>query len=120
MAVNAKFDEGEWAALSGAAVASGWSVGGYMASAAVAMARGEVHPLPADMVEAMAELGAARERLRTASRALNACVAALHSTGRVDAGFAAALERCEGATAAMDQAAQRIGAQHLPRARPAR
>ena len=115
--VNTTFDEQEWAALAAAAAgpAGGWSVGAYLAATAVAMARGQVNPLPEPLLAPLRDLAAARERLRVAAGALNHAVAALNATGRPTAALGAAVARCEVAVADIADAAERIGA-----TRPAR
>lgn len=82
---------------------------GYVASTSVAVARGEVTPLPASTGDAVRELVAARTQLRRYGTLLNQVVARLHATGAADAALTAALDRCDAATLAVTGAVTRLG-----------
>jgi hypothetical protein len=74
----------------------------YVGSVSVEVARGEVHPLPSDLVAALAELVETRKKLRRFSTLVNQAVAALHSTGAVPAELAPAVELTNRAVARVD------------------
>lgn len=107
--VAPRFSEEEFAVLVAAAAGSGLTVTGFVASRALAHARGEVAPLPSSAADAVRELVGGRTMLRRYASLLNQSVAKLNATGTADAGLGAAVARCEAATAAMDEAAERLG-----------
>lgn len=106
--VLAAFSDAEFMAVEAAARQSGLTVTGFVASRALAHARGEVSPLPSSVVEAMRDLMEARTLLRRYGTLLNQSVAKLNATGVADAGLAAAVERCDAATARVDGAAAHL------------
>ena len=110
-AVAPKFSDVEIAVLRSAAAQAGLTVTGYVSSRAVAVARGEVVPLPSSVGDAVRELVAARTMLRRYASLLNQSVAKLNATGVADQALSAAVARCEEATVGMSEAAMRLGQQ---------
>ena len=109
--VLCKLSEAEFEVLRAAAAQAGVTVTGYVSSRAVAVARGEVAPLPSSTGDAVRELVAARTMLRRYASLLNQAVAKLNATGVADQALAVAVARCEEATAGMSEAAMRLGQQ---------
>ena len=88
---------------------SGLTPTGYVASTAVAVARGQVRPLPSGVGEVVRELVDARAQLVRYGVLLNQAVARLNATGEVDGALGAAARRCDEATAALRAATERLG-----------
>lgn len=99
-----KFTADEFAPVLEAASASGLTPTGYAASGAVALARGQVRPLPSSMGEALRELIEARTQLRRFGVLVNQAVAALNSTGAPPAGLVRAIELAVRAVRRVDDA----------------
>jgi hypothetical protein len=99
-----KFTAAEIAPVREAAAASGLTPTGYAASGAVALARGQVRPLPSSMGEALRELVEARTQLRRFGVLVNQAVAALHSTGTPPASLMRAIELATRAVRRVDDA----------------
>lgn len=99
-----KFTAAEFAPVREAAAASGLTPTGYAASGAVALARGQVHPLPSSMGEALRELVEARTQLRRFGVLVNQAVAALHSIGTPPASLMRAIELATRAVRRVDDA----------------
>jgi hypothetical protein len=99
-----KFTADEFAPVLEAASASGLTPTGYAASGAVALARGQVRPLPSSMGEVLRELVEARTQLRRFGVLVNQAVAALHSTGTPPAGLVRAIELAARAVRRVDDA----------------
>jgi hypothetical protein len=94
-----------------AAAATGVTPTSYVASSAVALARGQVRPMPAGVGDVMRELVEARTQLVRYGVLLNQAVARLNATGQVDASLAAAAQRCDAATSSLRSATERLGRQ---------
>lgn len=92
-----------------AAAAVGVTPTSYVAAAAVAVARGEVRPVPSGVGEVVRELVEARLQLVRYGVLLNQAVARLNATGEVDGSLLAAAQRCDTATAAVRAATERLG-----------
>lgn len=76
----ARFDEGEWAAIGAAAARSGLTATGFVASAAVAAARG-TQPPGSPVREALHELMAARTAVNVVGGLVNQIARAVHVAG---------------------------------------
>lgn len=109
--VLAKFSEAEFAVLGVAAAQAGLTPTGYVAARAVAVARGEVQPLPSDLGEAVLALVEARTALVRYGVVLNQVVAAVHSSGVVDRSLVEAVARCDEAAVSVRAATERLGRQ---------
>ncbi len=105
----ARFSDEEFEVLAVAAAAVGLTPTGYVASTAVAVARGQVRPLPSGVGDVMRELVEARAQLVRYGVLLNQAVARLNATGQMDGSLAAAAQRCDQATAAVRSATERLG-----------
>jgi hypothetical protein len=99
-----KFTADEFAPVLEAASASGLTPTGYAAAGAVALARGQVRPLPSSMGEALRELVEARTQLRRFGVLVNQAVVALHSTGSPPTGLMRAVELATHAVRRVDAA----------------
>ena len=109
--VFARFSEAEFEVLTVAAARGGLTPTGYVAAQAVAVARGEVHPLPSDVGEAVLALVEARTALVRYGVLLNQAVAKLNATGIADGALVAALDRCDQAAVSVRAATHRLGQQ---------
>ena len=107
----ARFSDEEFEVLAVAAATSGLTPTGYVASTAVAVARGQVRPMPSGVGDVMRELVDARTQLVRYGVLLNQAVARLNATGEVDGSLVAAAQRCDAATAAVRAATERLGRQ---------
>lgn len=108
-AVFARLSEQEFEVVGVAAAAAGVTPTSYVAAAAVAVARGEVRPVPSGVGEVVRELVDARLQLVRYGVLLNQAVARLNATGEVDGSLLAAARRCDAATAAVRAATERLG-----------
>lgn len=81
--VQCLFDEQEIAAIRGAAVRDGVSVGAWCSSVALRAAREELDPLDADWRAVMGELMALRRQARNMGGLLNQLAAAWNATGEL-------------------------------------
>lgn len=108
-AVFVRLSGEEFEVVAVAAARAGVTPTSYVASTAVAVARGEVRPLPADTGAVVRELVEARTLLRRYATLLNQAVAKLNATGEVDGALTAALGRCEAAVAGVHGAVARLG-----------
>jgi hypothetical protein len=108
-AVFARFSDEEFAVVAVAAARAGVTTTSYVARSAVAVARGEVAPLPSSTGEVVRDLVAARTQLVRYGTLLNQAVAKLNSTGQADADLGAAVDRCAVAVAAVRSATERLG-----------
>ncbi len=97
--------------LAVAAAAVALTPTGYVASTAVAVARGQVRPMPSGVGDVMRELVEARAQLVRYGVLLNQAVARLNATGEVDGSLVAAAQRCDAATASVRAATERLGRQ---------
>lgn len=109
-AVFLRLSDEEYEVLALSAAAAGSSLAAFVATQAVAVARGLLHPVPSSVVEVVRELVAARTQLTRYGVLLNQAVARLHVVGEVDAGLVRAAERCDAAAAALRAASERLGA----------
>ena len=107
----ARFSDEEFEVLAVAATTTGLTPTGYVASTAVAVARGQVRPMPSGVGDVMRELVDARAQLVRYGVLLNQAVARLNATGEVDGSLVAAAQRCDAATAAVRAATERLGRQ---------
>ena len=107
----ARFSDEEFEVLAVAAATSGLTPTGYVASTAVAVARGQVRPVPSGIGDVMRELVDARAQLVRYGVLLNQAVARLNATGESDGSLLAAAQRCDAATAAVRAATERLGRQ---------
>ncbi len=107
--VLARFSDEEFEVLVVAAATTGLTPTGYVASTAVAVARGQVRPLPSGVGDVMRELVDARAQLVRYGVLLNQAVARLNATGQVDGSLGAAAQRCDEAIAAVRAATERLG-----------
>ena len=87
-----------------AARCEGMAPSAWVGATAVAVAKGEVRPLPSGMGDALAELVETRTQLRRFSTLVNQAVAALHSTGQLPPELLAAVELTSRAVRRVDQA----------------
>ena len=110
-AMLARFSDEEFEVLAVAAAAAGLTPTGYVASTAVAVARGQVRPMPSGVGDVVRELVDARAQLVRYGVLLNQAVARLNATGEVDGSLLAAAQRCDAATAAVRAATERLGRQ---------
>lgn len=108
-AVFARFSAEEFEDLAVAAALTGVTPTSYVASTAVAVARGEVRPIPSGVGDVVRELVEARAQLVRYGVLLNQAVARLNATGEVDGALGAAAQRCDQATAAVRAATERLG-----------
>ena len=108
-AVSARFSDEEFEALAEAAAAAGVTPTSYVASSAVALARGQVRPMPAGIGDVMRELVDARTQLVRYGVLLNQAVARLNATGQVDGSLVAAAQRCDAAMSSLRSATERLG-----------
>ena len=92
-----------------AAALTGVTPTSYVASTAVAVARGEVRPMPSGVGDVVRELVEARAQLVRYGVLLNQAVARLNATGEVDGALGAAARRCDEATTAVRVATERLG-----------
>lgn len=95
--------------LAVSAAAAGVTPTSYVATTAVAVARGQLRPLPSGVGDVMRELVEARAQLVRYGVLLNQAVARLNATGQVDGSLAAAAQRCDAATASVRAATERLG-----------
>lgn len=107
--VAPRFSDEEFAVLGVAASAAGLTVTGYVASRAVAVARGEVAPLPASTGDVVRELVEQRTLLRRYVSLLNQVVAKLNATGASDGSLGAVIERCDALVGQIGGAVVRVG-----------
>lgn len=107
----ARFSDEEFEVLAVAAATTGLTPTGYVASTAVAVARGQVRPMPSGVGDVMRELVDARAQLVRYGVLLNQAVARLNATGEADGSLLAAAQRCDAATAALRAATERLGRQ---------
>jgi hypothetical protein len=105
----ARFSDEEFEVLALAAAATGLTPTSYVASTAVAVARGQVRPMPSGVGDVVRELVEARTQLVRYGVLLNQAVARLNATGQVDGSLVAAAQRCDQATAALRAATERLG-----------
>jgi len=110
-AVFARFSAEEFEVLGVAAAAAGLTPTSFVAARAVAVARGVVRPVPSGTAEVVRELVEARTQLVRFGVLLNQAVAKLNATGQVDGALAAAVQRCDAATASLRAATERLGRQ---------
>jgi hypothetical protein len=108
-AVFARFSDEEFAVVSVAAARAGVTPTSYVARSAVAVARGEVAPLPSSTGEVVRELVAARTQLVRYGTLLNQAVAKLNATGVAGADLGVAVDRCAAAVATVRAATERLG-----------
>lgn len=108
-AVFARFSNEEFEDLAVAAALGGVTPTSYVASVAVAVARGQVRPMPSGVGDVVRELVEARLQLVRYGVLLNQAVARLSATGEVDGSLGAAAQRCDAATAAVRAATERLG-----------
>ena len=108
-AVFARLSEEEFEVVAVAAAASKVTPTSYVAAAAVAVARGQVRPVPSGVGDVVRELVEARLQLVRYGVQLNQAVARLNATGQVDGSLLAAARRCDAATAAVRAATERLG-----------
>ena len=108
-AVFARFSAEEFEDLAVAAALTGVTPTSYVASTAVAVARGQVRPMPSGVGDVVRELVEARAQLVRYGVLLNQAVARLNATGEVDGALGAAARRCDEATAALRAATERLG-----------
>ncbi|MCW2605650.1 MAG: hypothetical protein JWO60_343 [Frankiales bacterium] len=108
-AVLVRLSDQEYEVLGTAAAARGLTVTSFVATQALAVAGGVVHPLPSSVGDVVWELVLARTQLTRYGVLLNQAVVRLHVTGELDAGLALALQRCDEAIAAVRFATQRLG-----------
>jgi len=108
-AVFARFSDEEFEVVSVAAAGVGLTPTGYVASTAVAVARGQVRPVPSGVGDVVRELVEARLQLVRYGVLLNQAVARLNATGQVDGSLVAAAQRCDAATASVRAATERLG-----------
>ncbi len=97
--------------LAVAAAAVGLTPTSYVASSAVAVARGQVRPMPSGVGDVVRELVEARARLVRYGVLLNQAVTRLNATGQVDGSLVAAAQRCDAATSSLRSATERLGRQ---------
>ena len=110
-AVFVRFSAEEFEDLAVAAALGGVTRSSYVASTAVAVARGEVRPVPSGVGDVVRELVEARLQLVRYGVLLNQAVERLNATGEVDGSLSAAAQRCAEATAAVRAATERLGRQ---------
>jgi len=110
-AVFARFSVEEFEDLAVAAALGGVTPTSYVASTAVAVAvaRGQVRPMPSGVGDVVRELVEVRAQLVRSGVLLNQAVARLNATGEVDGSLGAAAQRCDEATAAVRAATERLG-----------
>ena len=108
-AVFARFSAEEFEDLAVAAALAGVTPTSFVASTAVAVARGQVRPMPSGMGDVVRELVEARAQLVRYGVLLNQAVARLNATGEVDGALGAAARRCDEATVALRAATERLG-----------
>ncbi len=108
-AVFARFSAEEFEVVSVAAAGVGLTPTGYVASTAVAVARGQVRPVPSGVGDVVRELVEARAQLVRYGVLLNQAVARLNATGQVDGSLVAAAQRCDAATVSVRAATERLG-----------
>jgi hypothetical protein len=99
----------EFEVVSAVAAGVGLTPTGYVASTAVAVARGQVRPVPSGVGDVVRELVEARAQLVRYGVLLNQAVARLNATGQVDGSLVAAAQRCDAATASVRAATERLG-----------
>ncbi len=104
-----RLSEEEFEVVGVAAAAAGVTPTSYVAASAVAVARGQVRPVPAEVGEVVRELVEARLQLVRYGVLLNQAVARLNATGEVDGSLVAAARRCDAATVAVRTATERLG-----------
>nr|BAD80779.1 hypothetical protein [Streptomyces noursei] len=103
--VNLSFNESEYKILKLAAKHDNLSPGAYAARTTLAVARGELIPLPADYRDRLRTLAHARVAVNRIGNNLNQIAAALNSDAEVSAAqLAAVLERVSRAVEALDAA----------------
>lgn len=107
-AVMVRLSDAEWGVVSVAAAAAGLTPTGYVGTQAVAVARGTVSPLPAQVSDVVRELVEARRQLVRYGQLLNQAVARLHVDGLVDARLDAAVAGCALAVASVSGATTRL------------
>ncbi len=105
----ARFSDDEFEDLAVAAALAGVTSTSYVASTAVAVARGQVRPMPSGVGDVVRELVEARAQLVRYGVLLNQAVARLNATGEVGGSLRAAAQRCDEATAAVRAATERLG-----------
>jgi uncharacterized protein (DUF1778 family) len=98
-----RVSEAEHEALTAAAAASGLTVAGFAAEAALAAARRSV-TTPPGLREALAELLAARTQVRRYGVLVDQAVAAWHAVGEPPGWLSRAVAGAERATARVDEA----------------
>ncbi len=108
-AMFARFSDEEFEDLAVAAALGGVTPTSYVASTAVAVARGQVRPMPSGVGGVVLELVEARVQLVRYGVLLNQAVARLNATGEADGSLSAAAQRCDAATAAVRAATERLG-----------
>ncbi len=104
----ARLSDEEFEDLAVAAALAGVTPTSYVASTAVAVARGQVRPMPSGVGDVVRELVEARAQLVRYGVLLNQAVARLNATGQVDGSLGAAAQRCDEATAAVRAATERL------------
>ena len=92
-AVKPTFTPDEYELLATAAGRAGLSVGAYLATVGVRVARGEVVPLPADWREVLVDLAEDRTQIQRVGVLLNQLVRVAHQSGQIPAGLVDVLGR---------------------------
>lgn len=107
--VNLSLNDVERQAVEEAAATEGLSVGAFAAQAAVAVARGQITPIPTDDRERLAELVHARVALSRIGTNLNQLARAANSGASVPAAqLDVVLDRVQRAVARLDDASVRM------------
>jgi uncharacterized protein (DUF1778 family) len=107
--VNLSLNDVERQAVEEAAAAEGLSVGAFAAQAAVAVARGQITPIPTDDRERLAELVHARVALSRIGTNLNQLARAANSGASVPAAqLDVVLDRVQRAVARLDDVSLRM------------
>ena len=107
-AVMVRLSDAEWGVVSVAAAAAGLTPTGYVGTQAVAVARGTVSPLPAQIGDVVRELVEARRQLVRYGQLLNQAVARLHADGTADGRLDAAVDGCASAVGSVSGATARL------------
>jgi len=107
--VFVRLSEEEFEVVGAAAAAVGLTPTSYVAASAVAVARGQVRPVPSGVGNVVRELVEARAQMVRYGVLLNQAVARLNATGEVDGSLVAAARRCDAATVSVRAATERLG-----------
>jgi len=97
-----------------AAALEGLTPTGYVAKAAVDVARGRVRPTPSTTADALAELLEARAQVRRFGVLVNQAVARLNATGEADGALEAAVAACTRAVGRVEEAAVAVRYGRVP------